>query len=280
MSARQLIVLAVAFIAAIAALLVIRNMGNSARPTQAAASEIPAARVLVAARDIPQGAALAPADLVWRTFPPESMNQGFVQEQNQPSAPSDMAGWVTRRPFLAGEPITIGSIIARNERGFMAAQLAPGFRAVSIEIESGTAAGGYIQPNDRVDVIVTSRVEVQRESGGGEEEIRTDVVLEDVRVMAIGEHVQTQAGGQAPERAQGDFAVLELSADDAQTIAFADALGSLSLALRGVEVEPPGLRVASAARRGAGAMAQNVRQMGGSVRVHQYGAAANQRGGS
>jgi hypothetical protein len=73
--------------------------------------------------------------------------------------------------------------------------------------------------------------------------------------------------------------VLELSAGDARTLTYAEALGAITLTLRGVEVEPPGLRVASAARRGAGALDQNVRQLGSRVRVHAYGSTSVASGG-
>lgn len=277
MSARQIIVLALAIVAAIGAVFLVRGMGAPARPVNAAASDIAGLRVLVASRDIQQGAALAAGDMQWRAFPQESIGQSFVREEAQPGAPADMSGWVTRRSFLAGEPITTGTVIGPADRGFMAAQLPPGYRAVSMEIDNDTAAGNFIQPNDHVDVILTTRVEVQREgSAGTDNETRTDIVLEDVRVLAIGEHAQPQTSGQAPEQANGGVAVLELSQADARTLAHADALGALSLALRGVEQEPPGLRAASAGR---GALDQNVRQMGGSVRIHQYGAASDARGG-
>ncbi|MGE0045126.1 MAG: Flp pilus assembly protein CpaB [Hyphomonadaceae bacterium] len=278
MSARQIIVLALAVVAAIGALFLVRGMGRPAQPANVAAASIPGVRVLVASRDLPQGAALSGGDLQWRAFPQESITQAFVREEAQPSAPSDMSGWVTRRAFVAGEPVTLGSVISPDDRGFMAAQLPPGYRAVSIEIDPDTAAGNFIQPNDRVDIILTTRVEVERDGGGTDREVRTDIVLEDVRVLAIGEHAQTQQSGQAPERVDGGVAVLELSQADSRILAHADALGDLSLALRGVEHEAPGIRAASAGRS-AGAFQQNARQMTTSVRIHQYGAATDARGG-
>ncbi|MGE0830975.1 MAG: Flp pilus assembly protein CpaB [Hyphomonadaceae bacterium] len=261
MSARRLIVLAIAFIAAIGALLVIRGMGDRAEPASVAAADIPGERVLVASRDIPQGAALSGSDMEWRAFPVESVNDRFIQEARQPNAATEMAGWVTRRSFVAGEPILTGYAINRNERGFMAAQLAPGYRAVSVPVNDDSAAGSFIQPNDRVDVLLTVETQGQNREKGA----RTTVVLEDVRVLAIGQHVNTQAAGEAPERMQGDVAVLELSQTDSRLLAQAQARGDVSLALRGVEIEPPGLRVESSAPRG------RAQDQGGGVRVHAYG---------
>lgn len=143
----------------------------------------------------------------------------------------------------------------------MAALLAPGYRAVAIDIDDQTAAGGYIQPNDRVDVIVTARAQ-NREAGGGER-ITSNIILEDVRVLALGETTQTQAGSEGPQSIDAGVAVLELTAEDARTLALADELGTISLALRGVEVETVGMRAASSGR--------TIGQQSGSVLLHQYG---------
>ncbi len=263
MSARQLIVLVVAAIAAIGALLLIRSMGASGdAPVVEAGAPIEGEQILVAARDLQQGAALAPSDLAVRLFPEDSVNSSFVRLSQQPSAQADLVGSVTRRSFAAGEPITTASIIQPDGRGFMAAQLAPGYRAVSIEIDAQSAAGNYIQPNDHVDIIVTRRVS----SGGGtnSEQSRSDIVLEDVRVLALGDATQAQESGDEPERAEASFAVLELTPEDARTLALADDMGDITLALRGVEVETVGMRAQSSGSR--------LNQQGGAVLVHAFGA--------
>lgn len=255
MSARQLIILAIAFVAAIGALLLIRGMGAQDPQPEAPGEAIAGEQVLVAAKDVPQGAALTDADLVWRLFPTDSVSSSFIRGGD--SAP--YVGAVTRRAFAEGEPITTGSVVQPESRGFMAAQLLPGYRAVAVEIESQTAAGGFIQPNDRVDVILT------RSIGEGENErVRSDVVLQDVRILALDDAVQAQSSGEGPEQIAADVAVLELSAEDARALAMADAMGGISLALRGVEAEPPGYRAPSAARAG-------MSQQGESVRIHAFG---------
>lgn len=267
MSARQLIVLVVAAIAAIGALLLIRGMGARDEAPAANAAPVSGQQVLVAARDIAQGAALTPSDLAVAQFPDSSVAPSFVRLSAQPSAQADLVGAVTRRSFSQGEPITTNAIIQPEGRGFMAAQLEPGYRAVAIEVESNTAAGGYIQPNDHVDVIVTSRV---RGGAGGEETVHSDIVLEDIRVLALGDKTQTQTSGEGPEVIEAGVAVLELTAQDARTLALADELGTISLALRGVQVETVGMR-GPTNRSGA------LSHQSGSVRIHAYG---NVTGGS
>lgn len=261
MSARQLIVLVIAAVAAVGALLLIRGLGSrQAEQTAAEAEQIAGQQVLVAARDIPQGAALAPSDLAVALFPTSSVSPNFVRLDQQPSAQADFVGGVARRPFVQGEPIVSASIVQPNGGGFLAAQLEPGFRAVAIEIEAITAAGGFIQPNDHVDVIMTARID---NSDGGGEAIRSDIVLRDVRVLALGDRTNTQTSGEAPEVVEAGVAVLELSAEDARVLALADEMGTISLALRGVQAETVGMSAPSSGRQ--------IGQQSGGVRMHAYG---------
>jgi pilus assembly protein CpaB len=264
MSARQLIVLVVAAVAAIGALLLIRGMGSrQAEAPVADPAAIAGEQVLVAARDVAQGAALQPSDLAVAIFPQESVAPSFVRLAQQPSAQADLVGAVTRRAFARGEPITTGAVVQPEGRGFMAAQLEPGFRAVAIEIDRETAAGGYIQPNDHVDVIVTTRV--QSRDGGSGEQVNSNVILEDVRILALGETTQPQApSGEGPQTIDAGVAVLELTQEDARALALASELGTVSLALRGVQVETVGMRASSNGRA--------LSQQSGAVRIHQFGA--------
>jgi pilus assembly protein CpaB len=172
-----------------------------------------------------------------------------------------LVGAVTRRSFTQGEPLTAGSVLQPNGRGFMAAVLEPGLRAISIPIETETAAGGFIQPNDRVDIILTYAVEGR---GDTPSSTASEIILEDVRVLALDDKVDTQAVGEAPERVQPSVAVLELDPEDARLLAMAEQRGDISLVLRGVEAETVALRGAS--RRGSTPSGS-----GGGVRIHAYG---------
>ncbi|MGQ0532584.1 MAG: Flp pilus assembly protein CpaB [Caulobacteraceae bacterium] len=262
MSARQLIVLVIAAVAAVGALLLIRSLGQrQAEQTAAETEQITGEQVLVAARDIPQGAALAPSDLAVALFPQSSVSSSFVRVSQQPSAQADYVGGVTRRAFVQGEPISTSAVVQPEGRGFLAAQLEPGYRAIAVEIEAITAAGGYIQPNDHVDVIVTSRID-NREGGG--EQVRSDIVLSDIRVLALGDKTGTQTSGAAPEVVEAGVAVLEMTAEDARILALADELGTISLALRGVQVETAGMQT-------PGRNGRQLSQQSGGVRIHAYG---------
>lgn len=263
MSARQLIVLVIAAVAAVGALLLIRGLGSrQAEQTSAEAEQIAGQQVLVAARDIPQGAALAPSDLAVALFPTSSVSNSFIRLDQQPSAQADLVGGVTRRAFVQGEPIVSASVVQPDGHGFLAAQLEPGSRAVAIEIEPITAAGNFIQPNDHVDVIMTARVN-NREGGG--ESVRSDIILRDIRIMALGDKTGTQTSGEAPEVTEASVAVLEMTAEQARVLALADEMGTISLALRGVQAETVGMST------GEANSPQMSGQSGGGVRIHAYG---------
>lgn len=258
MSARQLIVLVIAAVAAIGALFLIRGMGgNNAETTAEQATPVSGQQVLVVARNVPQGAALTPSDLAVALFPDESIAPSFVRVADNPSAQTDYVGAVTRRAFVQGEPLTTDYVIQPDGRGFMAAQLQPGFRAVSIQLSADTMAGGFIQPNDRVDVIMSHKF-----TQAGDERVSSEIILEDVRVLAIGAVTQTQTSGEAPETVDGSVATLELSAEDARALALADQLGEVTLALRGVQVDTVGMETRR--RNGVG-------QSSGAVRIHAFG---------
>jgi pilus assembly protein CpaB len=232
MSARQLIILAVAAIAAIGALLIIRGLMSQPKADPNAA--IAGQQVLVAVKDIAQGAALTGEDIAWRKFPEDSVNETFITQASHPEALTEMQNAVTRRAFVAGEPFTLNSIVQPDDHSFMAAQLAPGMRAVAIEIDSATAAAGYLGPNDRVDVVMTYRA-ADSESRG---QARSAVILADVRVLAIDDKTNPQKIGEGPTQyPEITVALLELSQADAARLRQADMMGDISLALRGVQTE-------------------------------------------
>jgi pilus assembly protein CpaB len=260
MSMRQVIVLVIAAIAAVGALLLIRAMNSSEpAPAETPAAAIVGEEILVAARDIAQGAALTPGDLKVAAFPSEVVSEHFIRIAGRPSAQTELVGAVTRRPFVQGEPIIADMVVQPDGRGFMAAMLAPGYRAVAVEIENSNAAGGYIQPNDHVDVILTQKIDGAE---GGGDQVRSEIVLADVRVIAIGDKTQPQTTGSAPEQIQAGVAVLELTAEGARALGQAKELGDIALALRAVQVDTVGL---------TNNQTRPASQSSGAVIVHAFG---------
>jgi pilus assembly protein CpaB len=135
---------------------------------------------------------------------------------------------IARAPFVTGEPIREAKLVNGKGSGFMAAILPSGMRAVSTQISPETGAGGFILPNDRVDVILTRQ---QTTGAAGSQRQTSETILDNIRVLAIDQNVQEKDGQKV---VVGKTATLELSPKQAETLALAQRLGSLSLALRSI----------------------------------------------
>ena len=132
--------------------------GSDDKPAPAApAAQLQTVDVLVAKSDIGLGQTVTPADMVWQTWPTASASNTFIRRNERPDATTQIAGSIARSPFIAGEPIREPKLVKGNGSGFMAAILPTGMRAISTEISPETGAGGFILPNDRVDVILSKR---------------------------------------------------------------------------------------------------------------------------
>jgi pilus assembly protein CpaB len=229
MNTARIVVLAIAIGAGgIAAYLV---SGSDSKPPPAApVAQLPTVDVLVAKSDIGLGQTVKQEDFLWQTWPTASASNSFIRRSDRPEATKELAGAIARGAFVAGEPIRDQKLV-KSDSGFMAAVLPSGMRAVSTEIAPETGAGGFILPNDRVDVLVTKHVKVTDRNGSIVDSIVSEIILTNIRVLAI---------DQAPKEKDGQNAVvgktvtLELRPAQATTIAQARQLGTLSLALRSI----------------------------------------------
>jgi pilus assembly protein CpaB len=182
--------------------------------------------VLIAKGDIAMGTAVAAADLEWQAWPAASTGPTYITKKDQPNAIEEFAGAITRAPFTAGEPIREGKLIKANgAAGYMAAILPSGMRAISTEISPETGAGGFILPNDRVDVILSRRASDNRANS----KPVSETILTNVRVLAIDQTVEEKNGQRV---VVGKTATIELTPRQAETLAQSRQLGTLSLALR------------------------------------------------
>jgi len=182
--------------------------------------------VLVARSDIPLGQSMTPADMEWQTWPAASASSSFIRRSEQPSATTQLAGSIARSPFLAGEPIREQKLAKANGSGFMAAILPSGMRAISTEISPETGAGGFILPNDRVDVILSKREKNPDRPG---DQVNSEIILSNVRVLAVDQTIEEKNGQKV---VVGKTATLELAPEQAEFLARARQSGTLSLALR------------------------------------------------
>src|SRR5271166_2785500 len=193
-------------------------------------AQLPTVDVLVAKGEINLGQTVKAEDMQWQTWPTASASNNFIKRSDRPDAPNQLAGAIARGSFMAGEPIRDQKLV-KADSGFMAAILPSGMRAVSTEIAPETGAGGFILPNDRVDVLLTQRFKNPDPKANQTDIIRTEIVLRNVRVLAI---------DQAPKEKDGQNSVigktvtLELKPEQATTLAASRQAGTLSLALRSI----------------------------------------------
>ena len=182
--------------------------------------------VLVASSDLTQGQALNEAALRWQPWPMNAISPGFITRAGNPDAVKSFSGLMVRSHFVAGEPIREEKI--SRTFNLLAAMLPAGKRAVAIRISVESTAGGFILPNDRVDVIRTFRDDETSRSGGSDVHV-SETILSNIRVLAIGQTVQERNGEKV---VTGETATLELTPSQVELVTLAQKVGQLSLALR------------------------------------------------
>jgi pilus assembly protein CpaB len=229
MKAARLVVLVIALGAGGVAAMLAGRSEKPAAPPPAAPVKADTIDILIAKTDIALGQPVNPGDLEWQAWPATTMAGNFIRKPDRPNAIETLSGYVARTPFVAGEPIREVKLVNPKGSGFMAAILPSGSRAVSTQISPETGAGGFILPNDRVDVIVTKKDRAAaRVSDDG---MASETVLADVRVLAIDQMLEEKNGQKV---VIGKTATLELTPPQAETLALAQRTGTISLALRSI----------------------------------------------
>jgi pilus assembly protein CpaB len=228
MKAARILVLGIALAAGGAAAYLVS--GDDAPKQEAAPApvvQLPTVEVLIAKGDIGMGTAVTAQDFSWQAWPEATTGDSYITHKARPNAPEELNGAITRAPFTAGEPIREGKLIRANgAAGYMAAILPSGMRAVSTEISPETGAGGFILPNDRVDVILSRRA--NNDARGAAPPV-SETILTNAKVLAIDQTVEEKGGQRV---VVGKTATLELSPRQAVSLAQARQQGTLSLALR------------------------------------------------
>src|SRR5689334_13180579 len=204
MNTARIVVLVIALGAGGVAAYLASGYQNAPAPALPVAEKLPTVEVLVAKNDIQLGQAVKPEDLVWQAWPAATASSAFIRRDNRPEAQTQIAGSIARVPLMQGEPIREQKLVRAEGSGFMAAILPSGMRAVSTEISAETAAGGFILPNDRVDIVLTRRLKTpdganNNGPAGGNDLVVSEVILTNIRVLAI---------DQAPKEKDGQNAVL------------------------------------------------------------------------
>jgi pilus assembly protein CpaB len=186
--------------------------------------------VLVAKSDIGLGQSVTPDNLQWQTWPATTASNSFIRRSERPEGAKEVAGSIARAPFITGEPIREQKLVKANGSGFMAAILPSGMRAISTEISPETGAGGFILPNDRVDVILSKR-EKNPDRSGSSDIVISEIILTNVRVLAIDQAPKEKDG---QNTVVGKTVTLELKPEQSETLARARQTGTLALALRSI----------------------------------------------
>src|SRR6202140_3131784 len=230
MKAARLVVLGVALAAGGFAAYSASSYHEAPPPPAPPPSPLATVEILVAKNDLGRGQLIGEGDVGWQLWPQEAANQSFVKKPERPDAMRQFVGAIVRIPVAAGEPIRDPAVVFTNGSGFLAAVLSKGMRAVSMEVSAENGAGGFILPDDHVDVILT-RGDKGAEKLTGIEKFISEAILRNVRVLAIDQAVEEKAGQKV---VVGKTATLELSPDQAETLALSRQLGTLSLALRSI----------------------------------------------
>lgn len=246
--------------------------GDAPAPVEQAMAPQPKAdgNVLVARADIGVGERLTASDLEWRPWPQDALNAQYITKASMPDAVTQLEGSVARFEIFSGDPIRDDKLV-KTDQGYLSAVLEKGMRGVSVSVSADSGSGGFIVPNDHVDVIST------HSSANGQV---SETVLENVKVLAIGKRLGEKGSTGAPPDGSADpsaqvfdntaIATLELDPSQAQVLVNAGQSGKLSLVLRSIADfadndtgSPVGTQAVKVIRFGretsvqAGAVAQN-----------------------
>jgi pilus assembly protein CpaB len=226
MKPARIIILMVAVVAAgLAGVLAMRLSGQKvAQVAERVIEKEPTINVLVSAANLPVGSRLNEKSVRWLAWPQGGIAEGFITDKARPDAMTELDGAVVRLPIFEGEPIRPEKVADSSSR-IMSSLLPAGKRAVAVEISVATGAGGFVLPNDRVDVIMVRRNE--------EGTLLTENVLSNVRVLAIDQQIQESEEGS--KSVVGATATLELTPDQTKVISVAQEMAErITLALRSV----------------------------------------------
>ena len=226
----RIVILTVALLAGVgAAWLVYGELsdGSAAGPTATAPKEIPTAQVLVAKTQVGRGEQLGPANLEWQDWPEAVVGEGVIRRESNPDAIETYTSWTSRTAFLRGEPIRVERLVD-GTGGLMSVLLTPGKRAVAIPISAETGAGGFVMPDDRVDLVHTV---IEDADGDGSDEPVSRTIIRNVRVLAVDQMSEISEDGTAKV---ASTATLELTPQQVEALSNARNSGRLSLALRSV----------------------------------------------
>jgi len=185
------------------------------------------AKVLVLKDNLSVGHFLKEGDFKWQVWPQDALAEGYVVK-GEGGKKEDFIGTVVRASVAAGQPVTDKVVVHPGDRGYLAAVLQPGMRAVSVPLNETTGIAGFVFPGDMVDLVLTVRIRPSANDGGARPVQMSQTFLNEIRVLAIDQRTNNEEG----KAKVAKTATLEVSQKQAEKIALGLQLGSLSLSLR------------------------------------------------
>jgi pilus assembly protein CpaB len=185
--------------------------------------------VLVAAKDVLMGEKFIEGTLVWKAWPASNVSPTMITKDAKPDALKELLKARARLALYEGETVIDKKILKPGDGSFMGALLPKGMRAISLAISPRSSAGGFILPDDRVDVILTKKVNSAAASS-----VKSETVISNVRVLAVNQIFRQAAEGEAVTVEKGETATLELTPAQTEIMAMVESSGELSLALRSI----------------------------------------------
>lgn len=225
-----MLLLIAAIALSLATALIIRAWVNEARlSASVGTADVPkqaTTKILVATHGLPAGQFLQPNDLEWQPWPQDAINSSYLVSGAR--SVDDLVGSVVRASISGGEPITDDRLIKKGDRGFLSAIMAPGTRAVTVQLQQNAGLGGLVLPGDHVDVVLTA---VVPSAGQNEPEHKaSETILEDIRVIAIDQKMSDMSN----ETVMARTATLEVTPKQAEILALVNEMGKISLTLRAI----------------------------------------------
>jgi len=222
------------FVAAVTAIMAKSMFGTAGAP-QAVAAMAPqptGPQVLVATKPLPVGTILGPDSVRFQPWPKDLVDGAYYVKGNANVDPLKMIGMVVRAEVTAGQPVTQGSLVSPQDRGFLAAALTPGMRAVTVSVSGASSVAGFVFPGDRVDLMLTQTVQSSGEQSGAPLQA-SETIVRNIRVLATDQRFDNQPN-QDGKTQLSNFSMVTVEATPklAEKIAVAQKLGSLSLSLR------------------------------------------------
>src|SRR5205814_5684614 len=236
MDVKKLALLVGALVIAVVTAIMAKNMFAGAGARQAAAAGAPSSvavgpKVLVAKKAMPAGTIIDADSFTYQPWPKELMQSAYYMQGATDANPQSLMGTVVRFPITAGQPVTRGSLVGPQDRGFLAAALGPGMRAITVPVNASTGVAGFVFPGDHVDLVLTQQVE-----GGGDGPALkvSETIVRNLRVLATDQRITDKDKDGKIEVKTFANVTLEVTPKIAEKIAVAQSLGTLSLSLRSI----------------------------------------------